>query len=296
MLKTNVAEFLSQFKQAYFIPNHGNAGDSLIAHATYKVFEIAKLNYKIIDLDRLGNQDIIKILKGKTVIYGGGGNLVDDYTYARNFIEKAIQSASELIILPHTILGHQDVIEKLGANAHIFCREQESYNYVTKHAKSTNVYFADDMALCLDARKTLEEGKKYFLPIFSSKELFRMTIYRWRRLIINHLKSKITGSKTLYAYREDVEKTDIPIPSTNLDISKIFTLYNFDEYHTFETSYRFLKFIDAYDEVHTNRLHVSIGALLLGKKVYLSDNSYGKNRAIYEASLKDKFKNLIWVN
>ncbi len=36
----------------------------------------------------------------------------------------------------------------------------------------------------------------------------------------------------------------------------------------------------------TNRLHFAIIGLILGRKVILADNNYGKNRAVYEAWLK----------
>jgi exopolysaccharide biosynthesis predicted pyruvyltransferase EpsI len=43
--------------------------------------------------------------------------------------------------------------------------------------------------------------------------------------------------------------------------------------------------LDRATAIRTNRLHVGIGAALLGKQVELSDNSYGKIKAVYAASL-----------
>jgi exopolysaccharide biosynthesis predicted pyruvyltransferase EpsI len=56
-----------------------------------------------------------------------------------------------------------------------------------------------------------------------------------------------------------------------------------------------LRYIDLYDEVGTNRLHVAIGAALLGKRVRFHPNSYFKNRAVYEFSMADRFPDVEWV-
>jgi hypothetical protein len=48
--------------------------------------------------------------------------------------------------------------------------------------------------------------------------------------------------------------------------------------------------------VHTNRLHVAIGAMKLGKSVKLYGNNYFKIRAIYDYSIKDKYQNVEWCD
>lgn len=51
---------------------------------------------------------------------------------------------------------------------------------------------------------------------------------------------------------------------------------------------------DCYGEIRTNRLHVGIVGALLGKRVVLHDNSYGKNRAVWEHSLAGRFPDVEW--
>lgn len=53
-----------------------------------------------------------------------------------------------------------------------------------------------------------------------------------------------------------------------------------------QVSFDFLQVIDRARIVETNRLHVGIGAALMGKEVILHDNSYGKLGAVFEASLR----------
>jgi len=56
-----------------------------------------------------------------------------------------------------------------------------------------------------------------------------------------------------------------------------------------------LRYLDLYDDVRTNRLLLAIGAGLLGKRVEFHPNSYFKNRAVYEFSLRDRFPHMEWA-
>jgi len=47
------------------------------------------------------------------------------------------------------------------------------------------------------------------------------------------------------------------------------------------------RFLSAYTEIYTTRLHVCILSVLLGKTCILFDNSYGKNKFFYETWLKN---------
>jgi len=58
---------------------------------------------------------------------------------------------------------------------------------------------------------------------------------------------------------------------------------------------QFLRAIDKYEIIVTDRLHIGICSMLLGKKVYMIDNSYKKLSNVYKKSMSDK-KNVILVN
>ncbi len=86
------------------------------------------------------------------LVYGGGGNLIPSYNDARNFIKKYHEKVHALVVLPHTINGHADLLSRLGSNVHIFCREDVSYDYVYRQADHANVYRFDDIALQLNIK------------------------------------------------------------------------------------------------------------------------------------------------
>ena len=90
-----------------------------------------------------------------------------------------------------------------------------------------------------------------------------------------------------YFFRTDKESAkQIDIPSGNYDISLAGN-------HLSEVA-PFFEALDQYSTIHTDRLHVSIAAALLGKKVHLYPGSYFKNKAVYLSSLKDNFDNVIF--
>ena len=48
-----------------------------------------------------------------------------------------------------------------------------------------------------------------------------------------------------------------------------------------------ISFINEYNIIYATRLHSAILALILGKRVVMIDNSYGKNSCFYNTWLKD---------
>ena len=74
------------------------------------------------------------------------------------------------------------------------------------------------------------------------------------------------------------------LPADNVDIST--------EGTDLTEVYPFFARIAKFSVLHTDRLHVAIGGCLLQREVHLYSNSYFKNRAVYEASMKDRFANV----
>ena len=49
----------------------------MIALSTYQIFDLLSLDYTV--------SDAYKIHKNSILIYGGGGNFIDNYTYCKTF-------------------------------------------------------------------------------------------------------------------------------------------------------------------------------------------------------------------
>ncbi|MDE0886730.1 MAG: hypothetical protein OSB70_14480 [Myxococcota bacterium] len=138
-------------ERIYYVPSPGNGGDGLIAEATYQLFDRLELDCQIWRGDEY---DIEK----SVIIYAGGGILVPFYTDASNFFARHHARAKRLVLLPHTVDGHEELLGQLGPNVDIFCREHRSYEHVTRFAPGASVYMGEDMAPSLDLKKLLGDS------------------------------------------------------------------------------------------------------------------------------------------
>lgn len=271
-------------KSFIFVPNPGNAGDGLIAAAEYFEFMRLGLSFRYFDIN-----SPINFRRDDVIVYGGGGNLVGLYNNAKNFLIKIHNKIERLIILPHTIRGHEDLISSFGENVTIFCRDLPSYEHVRKTSGAVSCYKADDMALSLPVIEVLGRSTKLG---FSFVDLMTMrTVKRVVRLCDYAISSKF-DFRVLNAFRYDAEGANRGEGLLNIDVSQVFSGDEMSDVDCRETAYAFMRFINLFDKVNTDRLHVCIAAALLGKRVDFYDNSYGKNSNVYEFSMKNKFPNV----
>lgn len=294
-------------REVLYCPNPGNAGDSLIAQGTYTAFRRAGLRYRSMAWDEPVDST------GRVVMYGGGGNLTIDYSYARSFVSRHHKRAARLVVLPHTINGHADVLADLGSNVDLFCRERRSYNWVQEKAPGANVYLADDLALHADV-EALRGDVRGAMPLAgeiawtvmraTAKRTFGRApgqgeviplraALRHGRAAVRNMIARPTGD-TLFALREDVEAAGGALPPHNVDLSQIFAYGTTPGAVAYRATRALLSYIDRFDHVVTNRLHVGIPAAMLGKRVDFYANSYYKNKAIYAFSLRDQYPNVTW--
>lgn len=275
-----------RLSEPVYIPNPGNAGDSFIAHSTYQLLGDLKVEYE------LGSQS--GEYPGRTLICGGGGNLVQPYPNMIGFIKRNLNKWKHLIILPHSIRSYSDVLRQFGANTYIHCRELESYEYVKSASGKAGVFLSHDLAFCCDLDKVQEQYRRnawvnYSEPkiaVRDAKRLMRVLLYRFKN---GH-------HETLNVIRGDVEKADLSVPTDNFDISALFSADDMTPESSLHATYAMLRFIDKFKVVQTNRLHVGIMATLLNKKVVLYDNSYGKIVSVFHYSIKERFLNVSMVN
>ncbi|MCC7004953.1 polysaccharide pyruvyl transferase family protein [Candidatus Nomurabacteria bacterium] len=119
---------------------------------------------------------------------------------------------------------------------------------------------------------------------FVKKHLLKGNVYLWHDCAFyNHFSKLSEGKGILNAFREDKESIRSKVPSANHDLS-----YNGYATKPLEDLVNYLM---KYGEINTDRLHLAICATLIGKKVNLFPNSYYKNKAVFDYSLK-KFPNI----
>lgn len=254
-----------------YFPNPGNAGDSLIAASTYQLFSDLNLEYDLF-------QDV-ESFDGRTVVLGGGGNFIPQYRAIRAAILKCYRHAAAIVLLPHTVRGNEDVVSMLGSNADIFCRDVISYQHVLECRSAARAFLGHDMAFGLDVQRFLQDEDLCRM----AKALIDRKIPKKRPLV-----QMFSTAPVRFFFRNDKEKTSRIVPKSSLDLSSLFKSDVQPGSAQVSAAALFLYLSDPL-EVHTDRLHIGIAASLLGKRVYLYDNSYGKNAGVYRHSIHSNF-------
>ncbi len=122
---------------------------------------------------------------------------------------------------------------------------------------------------------------------FLDDKLKHVEVHLWHDCAFyNEFVQTPAGIGVLNAFRSDVESVLKSRPESNVDISQ-------NGYATKPLG-ELIGILRKYEQVNTDRLHIAIAATLLGKKVKLFPNSYYKNKAVFEYSLK-RFANVNFV-
>lgn len=285
----NIYNYLKTYSNdlVYYCPNPGNGGDALIAYSTYQIFDELCIKYKIA---RLGDN-----LTNKIVFYCGGGQLVKLYdSYGLRFIQQYHNVAKKLIILPYTINLHKDHLLAFNKNVEIICRELKSYNYVKQINKNINVYLMDDMAFNINVKKILYEGSRVTNKLhLDANYLLQCVRFNYKRLTTKF--NSTESNQTLNSFRTDYEKTNIILPDNNFDIASKFRALIFIHKGALKISFQIMNYINKFEIINTNRLHIVISGAILGKTVNFYPNSYWKNEAVYNYSIKKQYPNVNWM-
>ncbi|MBF7839464.1 polysaccharide pyruvyl transferase family protein [Klebsiella pneumoniae] len=241
--------------------NPGNAGDGVIASATYDFFERNALTYiPYRDGERYSSETDI-------LIFGGGGNLIEGlYSEGHDFIQNNIGKFHKVIIMPSTIRGYSDLFINNIDKFVVFCRENITFDYIKSlnYEPNKNVFITDDMAFYLDLNKYL-----------SLKPIYK---------------------KQANCFRTDSESLTGDYKENNHDISLTWNGDYWDNEFLARNSTRcMINFLEEYKVVNTDRLHVAILASLLGKEVNFYPNSYYKNEAVYNYSLFNRYPKTCFI-
>jgi exopolysaccharide biosynthesis predicted pyruvyltransferase EpsI len=272
-------DFAARAEDLCYVPNCGNAGDALIASATWQLFDAIGLRPRITPAAQLS--------KGVSVIYGGGGNLTPDYGNCARFLRRCMAvRVREAVVLPQTIRGHVELLQQLDERFTLVCRDLPSLEWCTTTARAAKTMFSHDLALLLDVRSLQRRcrGLLSFAALLISMERTQgfSRYRRWR----HYTGTVQPRDGTLQVFRTDVEAVSRYLGDPLQDISAAYVSeYLYRAEHDF-VARDLLRTIGRADVIVTNRLHVGIAGALLGKRVRLYDNSYGKVHDVYQASLK----------
>ncbi len=276
-LRDSIDPFLAGFRgqRVLLYPNPGNAGDCLILAGTIAALEKGGVAYDIID----ARADVT----GRTVFVGGGGNLVPLYRDISDALERFLPRAARIVLLPHTIRGHARLLRRLDERVSVLCREAESLAYVQRVNPRVKSMLAHDMAFHLDADQVLAR---------TDLAAGAMPIVEAALADAGFTLASLAAMPRARFMRTDKESRGTAGPG-DIDLSAVLGNVS-DAESAAITTWSFLRIVSAARHIETDRLHVAIAAALCGVPCDLHDNTYGKNRAMFAASLRN-FPNVDFI-
>lgn len=258
---STILKELSADYQLVYKANPGNAGDGVIAAATYDFLDNNDISYNHFSPHSQYNAE------KDVLIFGGGGNLIESYyREGADFILNNYQRFNKVIVLPSTIRGYTELLQLIKHKTIICCRETNSFYHMLNAGYSVdkNLLLIDDMAFHLNLNRYLAN----IAPI---------------RDVVN-------------CFRTDSESAINNQPEDNHDIS---LTWNGDYWNnTFlarNSTSCFINFLEETNEINTDRLHIAIVGSLMGKKVNFYPNAYYKNEAVYKYSLLNKYPKTFFI-
>lgn len=283
-MHTEIATSLQGKKVAFIdIPLYYNVGDILIYLGTEEFINTHNIDIQYRAFQKNINHS--KLKKVDTILFQGGGNFGDLYIKHQSLREMIIKRYpdKQIVMLPETIYFNSLVEQEKSAKVFrthkdltLYVRDTRSFDIAKSF--TDNVKLMPDMAHSLhplvDAKEVVNQGdkikrilnlKRKDIESSTNQSALDKQAFDWINMLTlsDHL---------LLRLFKKMQK----LPVIKHKLTKNWKLQS--DALLFSASNYFL----AHEQVHTDRLHGLILAVLLGRQVELFDNSYGKNSAYYQ--------------
>lgn len=299
VIDSNLSPLINNDYVYWDLPYHINIGDTLIWQGTLDF--LADKPYKMLDYGSSATANLSALDQDTVILLHGGGNFGDIYGSSQNFRKSVVKRYpnNKIIVLPQTIYFEDKTRETHDfqffsehKSFYLCVRDQASYDLACKYLAENRVLFLPDMAFCIKdemLKETLSTGQKLLMSridveavAVDNKYVEQVDVqsdwptFEKSPMSCNYL-------RLLLAIHRKLSK-DGKVKQTLLVKYINHFAMNHVRKQLINTG---VQFINGFDVVYTTRLHGCILSLLLDKEIVLLDNSYGKNKAYYDAWLKD---------
>ncbi|MDR2338384.1 MAG: glycosyltransferase family 92 protein [Deltaproteobacteria bacterium] len=264
---------LEKLSEFYFCPNKGNLSDVIIHQSEYQLLDSKKFNYQIFDV-----LNEAQPTKAFNLVYSGSGIFVKYWDYRRIIHIFNNQHLKKAIILPSSFFDCDDLLNILDERFVVFCREKRSYDYCCAKNSKAKFYLTDDMAFGLQNKFLNYQG-------FTTQQA---EISKRINSALNS-KAKVLGNgvRLIYSFRNDPERYFDTSDFESFDLSGLLNSSCTDKSEVTSLAKLFIQAINTIDALVTDRLHIGIVGAILGKRVLLLDNAYGKVAGVYQQSMSE---------
>ncbi len=283
------------------LPYYPNIGDTLIWEGELEFLK--SIPYKCLGTCGWDEYEQNPLDESVVILITGGGYMGDVWRTAWDNVMDTIEHYpnNPIVILPNTIFYDSPEIMRSDAERlsqlkrlTICVRDNISYQTAKEHFRN-EVRLVPDMAFCislsyLEKWRVSETDRVLFLKRID-KELGNAQISINEDNVDVRDWPTMDGMATLgerifYKSRALCSKANNHLAWLHPFAQWLEHKLGYYVYRKSMTS-RGVKFVSAYKKIYTTRLHVMILSVLLGKKVYFIDNSYGKLSSFYNTWLKD---------
>lgn len=272
-------EHLRTIQPFHYVHNFGNAGDTLIYKGMVELFAAHTLSYEELFIGP--GQPLPHPLH---LVFSGGGNLIPLYRRCRDLIADQFDSIETFTLLPHTVDGNVDLLQRLDSRFFLFCREPTSFAHCQKHTNpSVTVKLSHDLAFALSGGNSLTPPKPAIW--FPSVGIDR----QWRWIKKQRRVARFIQDGGRFFFREDKEAPSAALPSENLDVSLELSAIQRRQAQRLHIADTMLYQMSRANQIQTNRLHLAIAGALLAKPTRLFPGSYFKNEAVFCHSIAPAF-------
>lgn len=280
------------------LPYHPNIGDTLIWEGTREFLKT--LPYKCLYYASKDSFRYRKLPKNVIILLHGGGNFGDLYRLHSEFRKKIIKLYPEnkVVILPQTVFYEDKSFLKSDVdfysahpNVTICAREQFSFDFLTENFKN-QILLLPDMAFYLDL-------KKYKASEYANRVLY---LRRTDKELVNAKKVNVPSNAEQHdwpTYENHYYEFGI-VERFAYRLHKLLKICGFNDkalarmddykrnwYYRRKFVQIGISFLSPYHVIYTTRLHVLILGVLLGKELYLINNTSGKVINFYNTWLKE---------
>lgn len=284
-------QVLRELGPFYFWQNDGNLGDYIIAEATRQLFRRAGVVWHAYDPQNPPQEPEYAL------VYSGGGRFVPYWGGLELRQEHLTRpQVRRCVILPHSIHGVDAFVNALDERHTVFCRERKTLAYCRALNSRSQFVLAHDVGISLHleqvqplealVKPVLADGAEamtqYKLITGSAASAARWFV-RMATATNPHTKRSVA-----FFLRRDGEKGIEVSSPVAYDLSGLWS-GSCNETPCSGPLLMLMAELASYpDVVVTDRLHVAIMAMHVGKEIYMLDNDYGKLSGVYEVSLEDR--------
>lgn len=282
------------------LPYFPNIGDVLIWQGTIDLLKNTK--YKCLHSTSQQNYRPIQLDPKVVILLMGGGNMGDLWYHHQVFRKMIIESFpnNKIIQLPQSLFyKSQEVLEADASvynkhnNLHLFFRDQYSVDLAKHFFNHATIGLLPDMAFCMD----MNLWKNSYQVAPKDVLFVKRTDAEWNEGQSYQLVPTEAEVRDWPSMEYSYKKLDIlfRIQRKCAKLDQRYSIHSND--FVMNLAYKYwvknmliedgIKFLTSYKVIYTTRLHVAILAVLLEKDCVMFDNSYGKNKGLYQAFLSD---------